>query len=66
MNRFRTLISVIALLVFLLPLSVHADPVFTPYTQADGYTYVVLGRYPQTAEGEIRPILWRVDEEIAC
>ena len=31
-----------------------------PYAPATGYTYVTLGRYPQTAEGEVRPILWRV------
>jgi len=30
------------------------------YSKTDGYTYVTLGTYPQTAEGEERPILWRV------
>lgn len=38
------------------------------YTKADGYVYVALGQYPQTAEGGILPIIWRVltvDEEKA-
>lgn len=32
------------------------------YEKDGGYMYLTLGRYPQTAEGEIRPILWRVLE----
>ena len=38
------------------------------YTKADGYVYVALGEYPQTAEGGVLPIIWRVltaDEEKA-
>lgn len=38
------------------------------YDKKDGYVYVTLGQYPQTAEGEMRPIIWRVlsvDEEKA-
>lgn len=38
------------------------------YDPEEGYVYVSFGRYPQTAEGEIQPILWRVltvdDEKI--
>lgn len=30
------------------------------YTKASGYQYVQLGSYPQTAQGERKPILWRV------
>ena len=30
------------------------------YTQENGYVYLRLGRYPQTADGGIQPILWRV------
>lgn len=36
------------------------------YSKEDGYVYVTLGQYPQTAEGGILPILWRAltaDEE---
>ncbi len=30
------------------------------YNKKNGYVYVQLGTYPQTAEGEVQPILWRV------
>ena len=30
------------------------------YSKADGYVYVQLGQYPQTADGGVLPILWRV------
>ncbi len=52
--------SILLILLLLSTLSVHADSLLTPYTPTAGYTYLTLGRYPQTAEGEIRPILWRV------
>ena len=38
------------------------------YSREEGYVYLQLGKYPQTAEGEELPILWRVltaDEEKA-
>lgn len=38
------------------------------YTKADGYVYVALGEYPQTEDGGVLPIVWRVlttDEEKA-
>ena len=30
------------------------------YSKEDGYVYLRLGQYPQTADGGIEPILWRV------
>ncbi len=30
------------------------------YDKKDGFVYLTLGQYPQTAEGEVKPILWRV------
>lgn len=30
------------------------------YSKENGYVYLYLGEYPQTAEGGIKPILWRV------
>jgi len=30
------------------------------YDAKEGYQYVVLGEYPQDADGAVRPILWRV------
>ena len=43
-------------------------PSLRGYDKENGYVYLSLGRYPQTAAGEVRPILWRVltvDEEKA-
>lgn len=36
------------------------SPALRGYTQEEGYVYLTLGEYPQTAEGEVQPILWRV------
>ena len=30
------------------------------YSKGEGYVYLRLGQYPQTADGGIKPILWRV------
>ena len=30
------------------------------YSKADGYVYLTMGEYPQTADGGVEPILWRV------
>ena len=30
------------------------------YSKENGYVYVALGQYPQTAEGGVEPILWRI------
>ena len=43
-------------------------PALRGYDQELGYVYLTLGTYPQGADGEVRPILWRVltaDEEKA-
>ena len=37
-----------------------AEGALRGYDKAQGYVYLSFGEYPQTAEGEIRPILWRV------
>ena len=52
----------LSFLVFLMLFSSAkaAGPALRGYDKESGYIYVVLGQYPQTAEGEIRPILWRV------
>ena len=48
------------LAALLLTASALAEGELRGYTAADGYVYVALGRYPQTAEGGVEPILWRV------
>ena len=54
------LLSLALSLVFLFAAAASAEPSLRGYSKEDGYVYVSLGQYPQTAEGEIRPILWRV------
>lgn len=46
--------------VLVLSASALAEDGLRGYTKEDGYVYLRLGRYPQTADGGIEPILWRV------
>ena len=48
----------VLLLAFIFPAS--AENALNGYSSDTGYVYVQLGQYPQTAEGESRPVLWRV------
>ena len=62
----RTLLLLAAALVLAAP--ALAEEGLRGYTKADGYVYLNLGQYKQTADGGVRPILWRVltvDEEKA-
>lgn len=54
------LLPLILVLLFSFILPASAEPELTGYSRENGYVYVQLGQYPQTVEGEIRPILWRV------
>ncbi len=54
------LLPLILVLLFSFTASASAEPALAGYSKEAGYTYVQLGQYPQTAEGEVRPILWRV------
>ncbi|MBR4711408.1 MAG: hypothetical protein IKP10_05200 [Clostridia bacterium] len=60
---------ILLLLLLLIPLCglAHAEELHG-YTKEEGYVYVTLGRYRQTRDGGVLPILWRiltVDEEKA-
>lgn len=55
----RAILSFLCVLL-LLPSDGTADQALRGYDKENGYLYVVLGQYPQTAEGEVQPILWRV------
>lgn len=46
--------------MMLLGATAAAEGELRGYTKEDGYVYVNLGSYPQTAEGGVLPILWRV------
>ena len=63
-GRFLALLTA----VLVLCASATGEGTLRGYTAGEGYVYLRLGRYPQTAEGGIEPILWRVlasDEEQA-
>ena len=62
----RTILLLAAALV--LSTAALAEDGLRGYTKEDGYVYLHLGQYKQTAEGGVLPILWRVltaDEEKA-
>lgn len=57
-----------ALLLMMTITSALGENALRGYTKEEGYVYLHLGQYKQTAEGGIEPILWRVltvDEEKA-
>ena len=58
----RQVVRILFLLaaVLLLTVSAAAEESLRGYTKEDGYVYLRLGQYPQTADGGIEPILWRV------
>lgn len=53
-----------ALLVLVLlgcfALACAEDSALRGYSKKEGYVYLTMGEYPQTKEGDIQPILWRV------
>ncbi len=55
-GRFLALLTA----VLVLCASATGEGTLRGYTAGEGYVYLRLGRYPQTAEGGIEPILWRV------
>ena len=61
-DRIRMMgqLSVLLAAVLLLLSAALGEGTLKGYSKEDGYTYLLLGRYPQTAAGDIEPILWRV------
>ncbi len=61
MSRFRRAAALLSALLTLLCASAPAEgsPI-RGYDPDAGYVYVTFGSYPQTADGGVRPILWRV------
>ena len=60
MKSIAKLIVFLALCLTLALPAACAETSLRGYSAQDGYVYLTLGAYPQTAEGELRPILWRV------
>lgn len=58
----RKLIRLLCVLLALLSLcsAAMAEEAIRGYDKKEGYVYLTLGTFPQTAEGELQPILWRV------
>ena len=58
-NLLRILALLLALLT-LLPAALADEAGLRGYDKKNGYVYLTMGAYPQTAEGGELPILWRV------
>ena len=59
-ERGRKWLAALLAAVLLLASCALAEDGLEGYSKEKGYTYLRLGRYPQTADGGIEPILWRV------
>lgn len=60
MTVTKRILCLILAALTLLSATALAETGLRGYTKDDGYVYVNLGQYPQTAEGGVLPILWRV------
>ena len=56
----RKAILALAAVLLLLFSAASAETALRGYSKADGYVYLHLGQYKQTADGGVLPILWRV------
>ena len=57
---FSRILSLLLVLLFAFIPFASTESFLRGYSDESGYVYVQLGQYPQTAEGELQPILWRV------
>lgn len=56
----KRLTAVLLLLALLLPGALAEEPSLRGYDKKAGYVYLTFGAYPQTEDGDVLPILWRV------
>ena len=66
-RRFFTILCLLVLIMVANP-TICEERFLRGYEKETGYVYLHMGVYPQTADGEVKPILWRVlsvDEEKA-
>lgn len=59
MQRLYRIFALLLALLLLAP-SAMAEDALRGYDKKQGYVYLTLGTFPQTAEGGVEPILWRV------
>lgn len=59
MQRLYRILALLLALLLLAP-SAMAEDTLRGYDKKQGYVYLTLGTFPQTAEGGVEPILWRV------
>ena len=60
-GRFSLRVLALMLSVLILfPAAVSGETELRGYDPENGNFYVLLGQYPQTADGQIQPVLWRV------
>lgn len=59
MQRLYRIFALLLALLLLAP-SAMAEDALRGYDKGQGYVYLTLGTFPQTAEGGVEPILWRV------
>jgi hypothetical protein len=59
MQRLYRIFALLLALLLLVP-SAMAEDALRSYDKGQGYVYLTLGTFPQTAEGGVEPILWRV------
>ena len=61
MRKLIRFVCLLMAMMCLLPaLAEETHPVLRGWDKKEGYQYLTLGTFPQTAEGERLPILWRV------
>ena len=59
MRMIRRIAALLLAVLLLVPAAL-AEEGLRGYDKKDGYVYLTLGTFPQTAEGGVEPILWRV------
>ena len=58
MRILNRIVALLLALLLLVPAAMAEE--LRGYDKKQGYVYLTLGTFPQTAEGEVAPILWRV------
>ncbi|MBQ7850587.1 MAG: hypothetical protein IJ343_12740 [Clostridia bacterium] len=58
MRKLTRMLALLLALALLVPSALAEE--LRGYDKKQGYVYLTLGTFPQTAEGEVAPILWRV------